>query len=303
MIRLIPPGEDGKVTVGVHDGPFHADDAVCAALLFLAYGRENVRVTRTRDRAALDRCMYVLDVGERDLVTEDRVCLDHHQKESMVRPDGVKASALGKLMDLMFADEKDTLEEMRSRFLNALEAEDNGQDLFPGGPIFSFVDVMNPTWREDAREGDRLFLEAADTALPVLERAVAACRDAAEARRRVARALEECRGAGTLVLDARYPWRGTVVAHNKACPEDKKLFVVYPDGRGKWNLQTVPREEGSFLAEKDLPESWAGLRDEALRDECGIEGAVFCHKARFLAVFESRGGALAAAGRAERSEE
>ena len=302
MIRLIPPGADGSVTVGVHDGPFHADDAVCAALLFMAYGREHVRVTRTRDKAVLDNCMYVLDVGERDLVTGDRVCLDHHQKGSMVRPGGVKASALGKLMDLMFADEKDALEEMRTRFLNALEAEDNGQDLFPGGHIFSFIDVMNPTWREDAREGDRLFIKAAETALPVLERAVIACRDAAEARQRVSRALEECRGAGTLILDARYPWRGTVIAHNRAHPEDKKLFAVYPDGRGKWNLQTVPREEGSFLAEKDLPESWAGLRDKALRNECGIEGAVFCHTARFLAVFESREGAVAAAAAAEAAE-
>ena len=301
MIRLIPPGEDGNVTAGVHDGYFHADDAVCVALLYMAYGREHVLVTRTRDRTALDKCMYVLDVGERDLVTESRICLDHHQKGSMVRPGGVKASALGKLMDLMFSDEKEALEEMRSRFLNALEAEDNGQDLFPGGHIFSFVDVMNPTWREDAREGDRLFLEAAGTALPVLERAVAACRDAAEAHRRVSRALEEQEGAGTLVLDARYPWRGTVVAHNRARPEDKKLFVLYPDGRGRWNLQTVPREEASFRAEKDLPESWAGLRDRALRDACGIEGAVFCHTARFLAVFESRDGAMAAAEKAEQS--
>ena len=111
MITLIPPGADGKVTLGVHDGHFHPDDVVCAALLFMAFGRERVRVVRSREEETLAKCQYVLDVGERDHVTADRVCLDHHQRDSLTRPNGVKASAAGKLMDLMFADEKDTLEE------------------------------------------------------------------------------------------------------------------------------------------------------------------------------------------------
>ncbi len=299
MIIPIPPGKNKKVTAGVHDGHFHADDAVCIALLFMAYGRENVHVLRSRDPEVLAGCDYVLDVGERDLVTKDRVCLDHHQKDSMVRPSGVKASALGKLMDLMFSDEEETLEEMRRSFLSALEAEDNGQDLYPGGHIFSFVDVMNLTWREDHREGDRCFLAAAQTARMVLERAVAACRDAVEGRERVRRALKAHSGAQTLVLDARYPWHAPVIARNAACPEEKTLFVIYPDGRGRWNLQTVPRQEGSFQAEKDLPADWAGLRDGALSERCGVKDAVFCHTARFLAVFESLEGALAAAEKAE----
>ncbi len=298
MIIPIPPHPDGGVTLGVHDGYFHADDVVCAALLFLAYGREHVHVVRSRDAQALSGCDYVLDVGEEDLVTKDRVCLDHHQKGSLVRPGGVKASALGKLMDLMFADEEAALGEMRSRFLNALEAEDNGQDLYPGGHIFSFVDVMNLTWREDAREGDARFLSAAETALPVLERAVAACRDAAEAAVRVARALGAQAGSRILTLDARYPWAGAVIDHNRAHGEDRKLFVVYPDGRGRWNLQVVPKERGSFAAERDLPAAWAGLRGAELAAASGVPDAVFCHKARFLAVFESLGGAEKGAAQA-----
>ncbi len=303
MITLLPPGADRTVTVGVHDGVFHADDAVCAALLFLAYGREHVRVVRSRDAKVLEECMYVLDVGGRDLVTGERVCLDHHQTDSAVRPNGVKASALGKLADLMFADEQDTLEEMRSRFLNALEAEDNGQDLYPGGHIFSFVDIMNLTWREDPGEGDGRFLAAAETALPVLERALAACRDAAEARKRIRRALGAQASGPVLTLDARYPWPGAVIDHNRAFPENKKLFVIYPDGRGRWNLQVVPREKGSFAAEKDLPAKWAGLRDGALSAVCGIGDAVFCHRARFLAVFGSEESAQRAAQIALAAEE
>ena len=297
MITLIPPGADGKVTLGVHDGHFHPDDVVCAALLFMAYGRERVRVVRSREAETLEKCLYVLDVGERDLVTADRVCLDHHQQDSLTRPNGVKASAAGKLMDLMFADEKDTLEEMRALFLDALEAEDNGQELFPGGHVFSFADVMNLTWREDPGEGDARFIAAAETAQRVLERAVAACRDAAEGKARVREALKNA--GATVILDGRYPWQDTVIAHNKAHPEDKKLFVVYPDGRGRWSLKTVPRERGGFTAEKDLPAAWAGLRDDALCAATGVSGAIFCHKARFLAVFDSREGAIAAAAKAE----
>ena len=129
----------------------------------------------------------------------------------------------------------------------------------------------------------------------MLERALKSCRDAALARERVREALEKQGPGPVLTLEERYPWMETVIGYNRAHSADRKLFVVSPDGRGAWNLRTVPKERSGFEAEKDLPACWAGLRGIDLEAACGIEGAVFCHKARFLAVFSSLQGALRAA--------
>jgi uncharacterized UPF0160 family protein len=43
-----------------------------------------------------------------------------------------------------------------------------------------------------------------------------------------------------------------------------------------------------------LPESWAGLMDEELKKASGISGAIFCHKGRFISVWETKDDALKA---------
>jgi uncharacterized UPF0160 family protein len=42
------------------------------------------------------------------------------------------------------------------------------------------------------------------------------------------------------------------------------------------------------------PIQWAGLLDEDLKRVSGISGAVFCHKGRFISVWETREDALKA---------
>ena len=42
------------------------------------------------------------------------------------------------------------------------------------------------------------------------------------------------------------------------------------------------------------PLQWAGLLDEDLKRVSGIPGAVFCHKGRFISVWETREDALKA---------
>ncbi len=303
-MRVPLKAENGKIRLGVHDGSFHPDDVLCAALLMHLYGKDAVVITRTRDREKLKKQDYVLDVGEEDLVTQERVCLDHHQKDSLVRPNGVKAAACGKLADLVFRDEEDKLKLLREVFLDAVEAEDNGQDLGLAPHPFSFVDAMNLTWREDPARGDGQFDLAARMALTVLERLLETAEARLEAERQVLAALED-RGedASLLILDKPYPWKETVIAFNAAHPERKAILAVTPDSLGRWRVQTVPVGKGTFRSEKDLPAEWAGLREEALEAACGIRGAVFCHTARFLAVFTTREAALAAARKALETRE
>ena len=42
----------------------------------------------------------------------------------------------------------------------------------------------------------------------------------------------------------------------------------------------------------DLPESWAGKKDEELQQASGVSDAIFCHRGRFMAVAKTYEGVL-----------
>ena len=74
------------------------------------------------------------------------------------------------------------------------------------------------------------------------------------------------------------------------------LFVVSPSIEGKvngdWNIVTVPVENDSFENRANLPDSWAGKRDEDLSEVSGVKDAKFCHKNLFLGGAYSKQGAV-----------
>lgn len=69
------------------------------------------------------------------------------------------------------------------------------------------------------------------------------------------------------------------------------LYVLYPSRycelqdytklirkySGKWRIQAVSVEEGSFTSRLPLPESWRGVRGDELSKLTGIPGCVFAH--------------------------
>jgi uncharacterized UPF0160 family protein len=83
------------------------------------------------------------------------------------------------------------------------------------------------------------------------------------------------------------------------------IFTEYPDVNTivtprdledtAWSAITVPLDDESFASKVSFPEAWAGLRDEELAAVSGIEGALFCHKNRFMFVSRTKEGAMAAA--------
>lgn len=107
------------VTVAVHAGEFHADDAACIALLQLAYGAENVTVRREFRIESTEGLDFILDVGQIDEIREDLVRLDHHPASGKQEDKGVLTTvksgngedvaiphcAFTKLAQLMLADE------------------------------------------------------------------------------------------------------------------------------------------------------------------------------------------------------
>ena len=100
------------------------------------------------------------------------------------------------------------------------------------------------------------------------------------------RAIEEAYDRGVVTLDRCYDWVRQVVAYNAEHPDRKVLFVIFP-ASGEYDLQAVPAGPDTFESEKSLPAAWAGKRNGELAAATGIEGAVFCHITRFLAVFHT----------------
>ena len=85
-----------------------------------------------------------------------------------------------------------------------------------------------------------------------------------------------------IVLEKYTPWKKTVHALSSDA-----LYMIYPSQSGQWIIQTVPVEPGSFEDRKPLPKEWAGLSDDAFKEEIDIDDATFCHNGLFIAGAES----------------
>ena len=65
-------------------------------------------------------------------------------------------------------------------------------------------------------------------------------------------------------------------------PDNRPIYVIYPDESGKWRVQAVPVAPESFESRKALPEVWRGLRDDDLSKASGVDGCVFVHASGFI---------------------
>ncbi len=95
-----------------------------------------------------------------------------------------------------------------------------------------------------------------------------------------------------LIFDESLPWLESFFAldgeHHPA------LFVIMPSGE-HWKLRGIPPSYKERMSVRvPLPQAWAGLLEEELVRTSGIEGAIFCHKGRFISVWKTKEDALRA---------
>lgn len=74
-------------------------------------------------------------------------------------------------------------------------------------------------------------------------------------------------------------------------------YAIFQD-KDTYRVQCVPVALGSFVCRLFLPEAWGGLRNDALVEACGIEGAEFVHSVRFIGGHKTKDGALEMARKA-----
>lgn len=287
--------QKNKLKLVTHNGSFHSDDVfACATLsLVLQNKKEAFEIIRSRDEDLISAGDYVFDVG--GIYDEEKNRFDHHQKEfKKKRENGIMYSSFG-LVWKKFGEELCGLEEaaeiIENRLVAPIDAFDNGFDLVenkhditPYYIQYMFLS-MRPTWNEEDKTYDEMFLKSVDMAKEILKREIIQAKDVILARERVLSVYKKTKDKRILILDKDY-FYGDVL---NEFPEP--LFVIYPRTDGFFGVRAVREDPKAFKNRKDFPVEWGGLRDEELSKITGVGDAVFCHKGLFLAVAKSLDGA------------
>lgn len=278
----------------VHDGTFHADDVFTVAVLKRLY--PDAEVIRTRDEATIASGDIVADVG--GVYDPEKNRFDHHQMGGAgARANGIPYAAVGlvwKKFGGEVAGSKEGALIIENRLIAAIDGPDNGvalsesfkfKETLPYNPG-SMVEAFNPTWKEGPTVSDAQFMKAVEVATKILEREIVRATHAIEGYKKVREIYEKTEDKRVLLLEEDYPWQDVVREYKEP------IYMILPDGN-RWKVRAVSDE--LFKNRKDFPAEWAGLRDADLAKVTGVADALFCHNKRFIAVAQSKEGAIALA--------
>lgn len=274
---------------GTHDGTFHADEVTACALLMLFGLIDEDKIKRTRDLQVLATCEYVCDVG--GLYDPSQKLFDHHQVDYQ----GPLSSAG---MVLKYLEERGLLKHNEYEFFNhslimGIDAHDNGRDPLPLG-FCSFSNVVSnftPIYYDcSPEEQNKAFHQALHFVYDHLKRLWERFKYTQSCREIVAEAM--AKSDTCLMFDRSLPW--LEIFFELEGEHHPALFVIMPSDN-HWKLRGIPPSyQDRMKVRMPQPKEWAGLLEEELKRVSGITGAIFCHKGRFISVWETREDALKA---------
>lgn len=277
---------------GTHDGGFHADEVTACSLLLLFDCIDKNKIVRTRDPEKLERCDFVCDVG--GVYDPEKRRFDHHQA-------GYKGPLSSAGMVLLYLKEQKLLsphlyDVFNNSLIRGVDAHDNGVAKMESGTT-SFSQVVSnflPIDQEaPPEEIEEAFQNALSFVLGHLQRLRARALYTLECQKMVSQVMQE--GKEVLFFDASIPWIESFFElggeHHPA------QFIVMPSGK-HWKVRGIPPSLSERMkVRKPLPAAWAGLQDKELVEATKIEGAIFCHKGRFISIWETKEAALEALAR------
>lgn len=274
-------------SVGTHDGTFHGDEVTACALLIVFDCIDENKIVRTRDQKLLDTCEFVCDVG--GIFNPSQKLFDHHQ----VTYKGELSSA-GMILD--YLRQERIISEEGWNFLNrtlifGVDAHDNGRapQTFGYCTFSHIVSNFNPADLQcSPDEQNRAFFQALHFVIGHIQRSYNRFLYEVECRKLIKAAMEKNRIC--LFFDQMIPWVEGFFALNGR--DHPAWFVIMPAG-DHWKLRGIPPDyEHRMQVRLPLPENWAGLLGEELKQASGVSGAVFCHKGRFTSVWETKEDAI-----------
>ncbi|KAI3643450.1 hypothetical protein MP228_013005 [Amoeboaphelidium protococcarum] len=202
-------------------------------------------------------------------------------------------------------------------FIEAMDAIDNGVSRYPdtvkgkyreSTHLSARVGRLNPWWNQDDSDMDERFARAMQICGEELrDRVLFISKAWLPARDLVKKALDERykvdKSGKIMVFDQSLPWKEHLFDLEQGLDiyEERPLYALYPDQSNKWRVQCIPLQSEGFTNRKPLPESWRGLRDEALSQHIGIPGCIFVHAAGFIGGNATKEGTLQMAIKAVQS--
>lgn len=278
------------ITVGTHDGIFHADDVFAfAAIKFL--NNELVSIVRTRDTEKLTECDIIFDVGNE--YNPDKNIFDHHQKEGAgKRENGIPYSSFGLIWEA-FATEalgSEVADIVDKTLVQGIDAADNGFPLFEmlydDVHILTISSIISDMNQIPVHTEEENFFNAVTFAERIIQRKVQMARDYLCNQEKVEQAIE-LSDKEIIVFDGLYRWQRII--HDKC---STALYVVFPTKTDEWMVQAVPIKPGSFELKLPLPASWGGLRDFGFQEETNVDDGIFCHRNLFCCAAKTKEGAM-----------
>ena len=276
-------------SLGIHDGSFHADEVTACSLLLLFGLIDRDKVHRTRDPDVLERCDFVCDVG--GIYDPKRRRFDHHQVD-------YQGSLSSAGMVLLYLKEEGLIDPLLYDSYNrtlilGVDAHDNGvAKLEMGTTSFSQVvsNFLPIEYDSPHSVMTDAFFRAVDFVVGHLDRLKKRFAYTAECQSLVKKAMQEA--VHVLIFEESIPWMDNFFeSGGEVHPAE---FVIMPAG-GHWKLRGIPPSLNDRMrVRRPLPESWAGLHEDDLKRVSGIKGAIFCHKGRFISIWETKEDALKA---------
>lgn len=279
-----------------HNGSFHADDVFAVATLLMVY--PGAEIVRTRDPEKIDAADIAVDVGTK--CEPERLRFDHHQAGGAgIRANTIPYASFGlvwKEYGEKITGDHDAAQIIEQKLVMPVDALDNGVEVshsvFDGVRTYSVSDFFY-SFIEDTHPSeeylDEAFQRVVELAQGVIKREINHAKSELKDANEVKKIVEEARDHRLIILDKEMAW------HRILIPLPDVFYVVYPRYGDRWGLEAVREHFTGFGLKRPLPELWAGKSDEELAAVTGVSDALFCHNKRFLAVAQSKEGALALA--------
>lgn len=290
-IKKLQEGHRDKLIIGTHPGGFHADELLAISMISILLDSD-VEIVRSRDLKALKDCDLVIDTGEG--------LLDHHGS----RNDKISCAA-SRVYRLFYQTDEcrkaaDPLFwERLAALIDAVALQDNGIEVCER---FSYVNAMA---RYEVVMGEPMFDKAFQMVRTDLMSLLYVWDAETSARTAALQIIHDNPDDTVLVFD-----RDCRAANVKQLIWEQHhpaLYYISPESETDWRILCCcpPKEKDNeefnqFASRYLLPKTWLGKRGKELEEVSGIEGAIFCHMAGFIAGWKTKEQALEAADKAVR---
>lgn len=271
------------ITIGTHNGKFHADEVMALAIFDNVFDKE-INIVRSRDVKHLSDCDILVDIGSK--YDHDKRMYDHHMQTKPRRENGTAYASAGliwkhygkRVLSKLIEDSNShefIFDYIDRTIMQSIDMMDNG-DLYVRALTFtSVISYWNDCWYE-VDDSDMAFRDAIDLSQFLLQRAIKFGYGLYLSKSLVLEAAEK--DPDILVFDKFIPAFNTIFEQSL-----KHKFIIFKDENGNWRIQCIPPDhEHPFDQRCPLPKSWADAEVADLPKISGIEDIIFVHPKQFI---------------------